>query len=81
MMLATSVAGHRDGVERFGDGADLIQLDEQRVADVLVDARRRISGFVTNTSSPTSCTRLPSAVVSIFQPVPVALGERRPRSR
>ena len=32
------VARHRDRVERFGDRADLIQLDEQRVADVLADA-------------------------------------------
>ena len=28
----------RDGVERFGDRADLIQLHEQRVADAIRDA-------------------------------------------
>src|SRR5436190_4459952 len=34
------VARHADGVERLGDGADLIQLDENRVGDVLADAAR-----------------------------------------
>ena len=37
------VARHRDGVERFGDRADLIQLDQQRVADAFVDALLRES--------------------------------------
>ena len=33
----SGAARHRDGVERFRDGADLIQLDEQRVADAFRD--------------------------------------------
>ena len=32
------VARHAHGVERFGDRADLIQLDQQRVADAFGDA-------------------------------------------
>jgi hypothetical protein len=34
----TRIARHRDRVERFGDGADLIELDEERVADGIGDA-------------------------------------------
>ena len=37
------VARHRDRVERFGDRADLVQLDEQRVGDAVGDAALRES--------------------------------------
>ena len=32
------VARHADGIERFGDGADLVELDEQRVGDAVGDS-------------------------------------------
>ena len=35
------LGGHRHRVECFGDGADLVQLDEQRVADPFLDAARQ----------------------------------------
>ena len=38
IVRVAGVARHPHGVERFGDGADLIQLDEQRVADAVGDA-------------------------------------------
>ena len=34
----SGVARHLYRIKRFGDGADLIELDEQRVADVVSDA-------------------------------------------
>ena len=37
-LRVAGVARHRDGVERLGDRADLIQLHEQRVADAFGDA-------------------------------------------
>ena len=70
------VPRHLHRVERLGDRADLIELDQQRVADALRDAfAARISGLVTNTSSPTSCTLSPSAGRQHLPAVPVALGE------
>jgi hypothetical protein len=62
------VAGHRDRVERLGERADLVDLDEDRVADAGLDAAPQPLVFVTNRSSPTSWTRSPMRSVSAFQP-------------
>ena len=63
------VARHLHGVQRFGHRADLIELDQQCVADADLRSRAsEMSGLVTNTSSPTSCTLAPSSRVSICHP-------------
>jgi hypothetical protein len=65
--------GHRDRFQGFGQRADLVDLDQDRVGDALVDAFARIFGLVTNKSSPTSCTlRRPPG--QQFPAGPVALG-------
>ena len=67
--------GQPDRLERLGERADLVHLDQDRVADAGVDAAAASrSTFVTKRSSPTSCTRSPSSRVSCFQVVPVVLG-------
>ena len=62
------VARHRHGVERFGDGADLIQLDQHRVADALVDAALQDLRVGHEHVVADELHSLPSAVVSVFQP-------------
>ncbi len=58
-----------DGLQRFGQRADLVDLDQDGVGDALGDALRAgASALVTKRSSPTSCTFLPMASVSAFQP-------------
>ncbi len=65
--------GHGDGVERLGHRADLIQLHQERVARTFSRCRAaRISGLVTNTSSPTSCTRVAERDGQRLPAVPVA---------
>ena len=65
-----------DGVERLGERADLVDLDEDRVGDAVARCRAcRRSVCVTNRSSPTSWTLLPSLSVSELPAVPVVLGE------
>ena len=75
--LAAAMADHRgvgvaarevDRVERLGERADLVHLDQDRVRRALTKPRSRNSLFVTNRSSPTSCTREPSAPVRAAQP-------------
>jgi hypothetical protein len=61
--------GHLDGVHGLGQGADLVDLDEDRVGGALVlDPALRNLVLVTNRSSPTSCTLPPMRSVSSFQP-------------
>ena len=61
--------GHLDRGERLGQRADLVDLDQDRVGDALARCPRAGSRvLVTNRSSPTSCTCLPSRSVSSFQP-------------
>ena len=42
--FVASLAGQFDGVDGFGDAANLIQLDENGVADTFVDAAREALG-------------------------------------
>src|ERR1039457_4144798 len=60
--------GHRDRLERFGDRADLVELDEDGVRPLSFTPRAMISGFVQKMSSPTSSTFRPSLSVRLFQP-------------
>jgi len=51
--VVARLAGHLDGVNRFADAADLIQLDENGIGDAFVDAAReprgvRVEEVVTN---------------------------------
>ena len=39
------LAGHLDGVDRFGDGADLVELDQNRVGDAFGDAALQALGI------------------------------------
>jgi hypothetical protein len=59
---------HLDGVERFGQRADLVDLDQDRVGDAHLDAVAQARGLVTNRSSPTSWHLSPIKSVSAFQP-------------
>jgi hypothetical protein len=69
MQRVAVAVGQVDGVERLGERADLVDLDQQRVGAALLDARAaRRSGLVTNRSSPTSCTLSPRRSVIFFQP-------------
>ena len=66
---------HLDRGERLGQRADLVDLDQDRVGDLL----RRCppagsSVLVTNRSSPTSCTLLAEPLGQQLPAVPVALG-------
>jgi hypothetical protein len=63
LRLAAAVAHHArvavrgrelDGVERLGERADLVDLDEHAVRDARSMPIRRRATFVTNRSSPTS---------------------------
>ena len=84
--LAGAVAHHRavaaavrqvDRVERLGERADLVDLDQQRVGRASRRCRAASrSGLVTNRSSPTICTRSPSARGQRRPAVPVVLGQR-----
>jgi hypothetical protein len=40
--VVAGFAGELDGVDGFGDGADLIQLDKNGVGDAFVDAARGV---------------------------------------
>jgi len=71
MIVAYRRRCHAHGIERLGDGPNLIELDEQRVPDLVGDPSQNFR-VRENTSSPTSCTRLPIAVVR-SPAVPVAL--------
>ncbi len=45
---------HFDGVERFGDRTDLVELDQDGICNTLLNPFSRIFVFVTKRSSPTS---------------------------
>jgi hypothetical protein len=60
------------GIEGLGQGADLVQLDEDRVRDAVLDARARILVLVTKRSSPTSCTSVAEPGRQRRPAVPVA---------
>ena len=49
----TGALGHFDGGKGLGQGTDLVDLDQDRVADALLDAFLRILVLVTKISSPT----------------------------
>ena len=63
------LAGDADRLQGLGEGADLVDLDEDRVADAELDAAAQaLTGLVTKRSSPTSWTASPRRSVSSFQP-------------
>ena len=68
--------GHGDRLQGLGQRADLVDLDQDRVGDALVDAfAGRSSVLVTNRSSPTSWTLLAEALGQELPAVPVVLGQ------
>ena len=69
--------GERHGVERLGQRADLVDLDQQRVGATARRCRGASrSGLVTNRSSPTICTRSPSSCGERAPALPVVLVQR-----
>jgi hypothetical protein len=61
--LAISIAANVSA-----ERADLIDLDQYRVRDALLDCALEIARIRYRESSPTSCTFLPSRSVSSFHP-------------
>ena len=57
-----------DGLQGLGEGADLVDLDEDGVGHALFDAGFQALGVGDERSSPTNWTRLPRALVSSAQP-------------
>ena len=69
-------ARHLDGLERLGDAADLVDLDQDRVGRAFASMPRcSRSVLVTNRSSPTSCTRSPRRVGQLLPAVPIVFGQ------
>jgi len=60
--------GHGDGVERLGDGANLVKLDQDRVPDSALDALLEDGGVGDEDVVATICTRAPNSFVSACQP-------------
>ena len=71
---------HIDGVQRFGERADLVDLDQDRVGHALSMPSPGALMLVTNRSSPTSWACRP-AVGQHLPAVPIILAPCRPRSR
>ena len=65
---------HVHGVERLGQRADLVDLDQDRIGDALLDAlASAASTLVTNRSSPTSWHLLAERFGQRLPAVPVVL--------
>ena len=60
--------GHLDGVQGLGEGADLVDFDEDGVGHPFLDAGLQALGVGDEQSSPTSWRRLPRVLVSRAQP-------------
>ena len=63
------LAAHLDGFDGLGHRADLVQLDQHGVGRLLGDAAGDVAAcWSRNMSSPTICTRPPSAAVCAVNP-------------
>jgi len=70
--VVSRLAFQFDRVNRFGDAADLVELDQFGVGDAFIDSARQPLRIVPNSSSPTSwivCLRglAPSSSSAIFR--------------
>ena len=68
-------AGHLDGLQGLGQGADLVDLDQDGVGHARSMPCFSRSVLVTNRSSPTSWILLPRRLGQLLPAVPVVLGQ------